>query len=138
MCVPSGVTEVETRAVEEACLSAGARQVALIEEPVAAALGAGLEIAEPTGHMVVDVGGGTSEGAVISMGEIVVETSLRLRGYDPDRAIMARLRPRRGHHRLRPPPREHGDRAAERGGDQDGRRLRLSDAADRRGRGARP
>ena len=60
MCVPSGVTEVETRAVEEACLSAGARQVALIEEPIAAAIGAGLEIAEPTGHMVVDIGGGTS------------------------------------------------------------------------------
>ena len=74
MCVPSGVTEVETRAVEEACLSAGARQVALIEEPIAAAIGAGLEIAEPTGHMVVDIGGGTSEVAVISMGEIVVET----------------------------------------------------------------
>jgi rod shape-determining protein MreB and related proteins len=60
MCAPSGVTEVETRAVEEACLSAGARQVALIEEPVAAAIGAGLDIAEPTGHMVVDIGGGTS------------------------------------------------------------------------------
>src|SRR3954467_1454584 len=92
MCVPSGVTEVETRAVEEACLSAGARQVALIEEPVAAAIGAGLEIAEPTGHMVVDVGGGTSEVAVISMGEIVVETSLRLAGYDLDEAIMAFVR----------------------------------------------
>jgi rod shape-determining protein MreB len=92
MCVPSGVTEVETRAVEEACLSAGARQVALIEEPVAAAIGAGLEIAEPTGHMVVDIGGGTSEVAVISMGEIVVETSLRLAGYDLDEAIMAYVR----------------------------------------------
>ena len=82
MCVPSGVTDVEMRAVEEACLSAGARQVALIEEPIAAAIGAGLPIAEPTGHMVVDIGGGTSERlAVISMGEIVVEllrlTSLR-------------------------------------------------------------
>ena len=92
MCVPSGVTEVETRAVEEACLSAGARQVALIEEPIAAAIGAGLEIAEPTGHMVVDIGGGTSEVAVISMGEIVVETSLRLAGYDLDEAIMAYVR----------------------------------------------
>src|SRR4029079_17576147 len=80
MCVPSGVTEVETRAVEEACLSAGARQVALIEEPVAAAIGAGLEIAEPTGHMVVDIGGGTSEGAVISMGGIGGESSLRAGG----------------------------------------------------------
>ena len=92
MCVPSGVTEVETRAVEEACLSAGARQVALIEEPIAAAIGAGLDIAEPTGHMVVDIGGGTSEVAVISMGEIVVETSLRLAGYDLDEAIMAYVR----------------------------------------------
>ncbi len=92
MCVPSGVTEVETRAVEEACLSAGARQVALIEEPIAAAIGAGLEIAEPTGHMVVDIGGGTSEVAVISMGEIVVESSLRLAGYDLDEAIMAYVR----------------------------------------------
>jgi rod shape-determining protein MreB len=97
MCVPSGVTEVETRAVEEACLSAGARQVALIEEPIAAAIGAGLPIAEPTGHMVVDVGGGTSEVAVISMGEIVVETSLRLAGYDLDEAVMAYVR---RHHNL--------------------------------------
>jgi rod shape-determining protein MreB and related proteins len=66
--------------------------VALIEEPIAAAIGAGLEIAEPTGHMVVDIGGGTSEVAVISMGEIVVETSLRLAGYDLDEAIMAYVR----------------------------------------------
>ena len=92
MCVPSGVTDVETRAVEEACLSAGARQVALIEEPIAAAIGAGLDIAEPTGHMVVDIGGGTSEVAVLSLGEIVVETSLRLGGYDLDEAIMAHVR----------------------------------------------
>src|SRR3954464_14293801 len=84
MCVPSGVTEVETRAVEEACLSAGegpgaageaclsggGRQVALTGEPIAAAIGAGLEIAEPTGHMVVDIGGGTSEGGGISMGGV--------------------------------------------------------------------
>ena len=92
MCVPSGVTSVETRAVEEACLSAGARQVALIEEPIAAAIGAGLEIAQPQGHMVVDIGGGTSEVAVLSMGEIVVEESLRLGGYDLDEAIMAYVR----------------------------------------------
>ena len=92
MCVPSGVTDVETRAVEEACLSAGAREVALIEEPIAAAIGAGLDIAQPTGHMVVDIGGGTSEVAVISMGEIVVESSLRLGGYDLDEAIMAYVR----------------------------------------------
>ena len=92
MCVPSGVTDVETRAVEEACLSAGAREVALIEEPIAAAIGAGLDIAQPTGHMVVDIGGGTSEVAVLSMGEIVVESSLRLGGYDLDEAIMAFVR----------------------------------------------
>jgi rod shape-determining protein MreB len=92
MCVPSGVTGVESRAVEEACLSAGARQVALIEEPIAAAIGAGLPIAEPRGHMVVDIGGGTSEVAVLSMGEIVVETSLRLGGYDLDEAIIAFVR----------------------------------------------
>jgi rod shape-determining protein MreB and related proteins len=96
MCVPSGVTDVETRAVEEACLSAGARQVALIEEPIAAAIGAGLDIAAPTGHMVVDIGGGTSEVAVTSMGEIVVETSLRLGGYDLDEAIMAHVRREHG------------------------------------------
>jgi rod shape-determining protein MreB len=92
MCVPSGVTDVETRAVEEACRSAGAREVALIEEPIAAAIGAGLDIAQPTGHMVVDIGGGTSEVAVLSMGEIVVESSLRLGGYDLDEAIMAYVR----------------------------------------------
>ena len=86
------MTDVETRAVEEACLSAGAREVALIEEPIAAAIGAGLDIAQPTGHMVVDIGGGTSEVAVLSMGEIVVEASLRLGGYDLDEAIMAYVR----------------------------------------------
>jgi len=92
MCVPSGVTDVETRAVEEACLSAGARQVALIEEPIAAAIGAGLPIAEPSGNMVVDIGGGTSEVAVISLGGIVVEASLRLGGYDLDEALVAHIR----------------------------------------------
>ncbi len=68
VCVPSGVTGVEKRAVEEACLSAGARQAYLIEEPMAAAIGAGLPVAEPTGSMVLDIGGGTSEVAVISLG----------------------------------------------------------------------
>jgi len=92
MCVPSGVTGVETRAVEEACLSAGAREVALIEEPIAAAIGAGLPIAEPSGHMVLDIGGGTTEVAVLSLGEIVVEASLRLGGYDLDEAIVAHVR----------------------------------------------
>ncbi len=92
MCVPSGVTAVEQRAVEEACLSAGARRVYLIEESIAAAVGAGLPIAEPSGHIVVDVGGGTSEVAVISLGSIVVSRSLRIGGYEFDDAILAHLR----------------------------------------------
>src|SRR3954468_17280346 len=92
MCAPSGITEVERRAVEEASLSAGAREVHLIEESLAAAIGAGLEIAEPVGHMVVDVGGGTSEVAVISLGGIVVSRSLRVGGYDLDDAITNHLR----------------------------------------------
>jgi rod shape-determining protein MreB len=92
MCAPSGVTEVERRAVEEASLSAGARDVHLIEESLAAAIGAGLPIAEPVGSMVVDVGGGTSEVAVISLGGLVVSRSLRVGGYDMDDAITAYIR----------------------------------------------
>ena len=92
MCAPSGVTEVERRAVEEASLSAGAREVHLIEESLAAAIGAGLPIAEPVGRMVVDVGGGTSEVAVISLGGIVVSRSLRVGGYDLDDAITNYIR----------------------------------------------
>src|ERR1700676_376728 len=80
VCVPSGVTGVEKRAVEEATLSAGARQAYLIEEPMAAAIGAGLPVAEPTGNMIVDIGGGTTEVAVISLGGIVVSQSLRTAG----------------------------------------------------------
>jgi rod shape-determining protein MreB and related proteins len=94
MCVPSGVTEVEKRAVEEACLGAGARQVHLIEEPIAAAIGAGLEIAEPSGNLIVDIGGGTSEVAVISLGGIVVSQSLRVGGYEFDDAIVSHVRKR--------------------------------------------
>jgi rod shape-determining protein MreB len=89
MCAPSGVTDVEKRAVEEASLSAGARQVELIEEPLAAAIGAGLPIEEPLGSMVVDVGGGTSEVAVLSLGGIVVSESVRTGGYELDEAIIA-------------------------------------------------
>ncbi len=89
VCVPSGVTGVEKRAVEEACLSAGARQAYLIEEPMAAAIGAGLPVGEPTGSMVVDVGGGTSEVAVISLGGIVVSQSIRVGGDEMDEAITA-------------------------------------------------
>ena len=87
MCAPSGITEVEKRAVEEACLAAGARKVQLIEEPIAAAIGAGMPIAEPTGNMVVDIGGGTSEVAVIALGGMIVSQSLRVGGYDFDDAI---------------------------------------------------
>jgi rod shape-determining protein MreB len=97
VCVPSGVTGVEKRAVEEACLSAGARQAYLIEEPMAAAIGAGLPVGEPTGNIVVDIGGGTSEVAVISLGGIVVSRSLRLGGYDFDEAVAGYIR---RHHRL--------------------------------------
>jgi rod shape-determining protein MreB and related proteins len=89
VCVPSGVTGVEKRAVEEACLSAGARQAYLIEEPMAAAIGAGLPVSEPTGSMVVDVGGGTSEVAVISLGGIVVSQSIRVGGDEMDEALIA-------------------------------------------------
>ena len=89
VCVPSGVTGVEKRAVEEACLAAGARQAYLIEEPMAAAIGAGLPVAEPTGSMVVDIGGGTSEVAVISLGGIVVSQSIRVGGDEMDDAIVA-------------------------------------------------
>jgi rod shape-determining protein MreB len=92
MCAPSGITEVERRAVEEAARSAGAREVHLIEESLAAAIGSGLEIAEPIGRMVVDVGGGTTEVAVISLGSIVVARSVRTGGYDLDDAISSYLR----------------------------------------------
>ena len=88
VCVPSGVTGVEKRAVEEACLSAGARQAYLIEEPMAAAIGAGLPVSEPTGSMVLDIGGGTSEVAVISLGGIVVSESIRIGGDEMDDAIV--------------------------------------------------
>jgi rod shape-determining protein MreB and related proteins len=90
--VPSGVTGVEKRAVEEATLSAGARQAYLIEEPMAAAIGAGLPVAEPTGNMIVDIGGGTTEVAVISLGGIVVSQSLRVGGDEMDEAIINHIK----------------------------------------------
>jgi len=92
VCVPSGVTGVEKRAVEEATLSAGARQAYLIEEPMAAAIGAGLPVAEPTGNMIVDIGGGTTEVAVISLGGIVVSQSLRVGGDEMDEAIVNHIK----------------------------------------------
>ena len=92
VCVPSGVTGVEKRAVEEATLSAGARQAYLIEEPMAAAIGAGLPVSEPTGNMIVDVGGGTTEVAVISLGGIVVSQSIRVGGDEMDDAITSHIK----------------------------------------------
>ena len=89
ICIPSGVTEVERRAVREASLRAGARQVSLIEEPMAAAIGAGLPISEPTGSMIVDIGGGTAEIAVISLGGIVASRSVRMAGDMFDQALIA-------------------------------------------------
>ena len=89
VCIPSGVTEVERRAVEDAARQAGASDVELIEEPMAAAIGAGLPVAEPTGSMVVDIGGGTSEVAVISLGDIVTACSVRVAGDKFDESIIS-------------------------------------------------
>lgn len=88
ICIPSGVTEVEKRAVKEAAFKAGARSVSIIEEPMAAAIGAGLPVAEATGSMVVDIGGGTTEVAVISLGGIVAARSVRVGGDEFDTAII--------------------------------------------------
>lgn len=88
ICFPSGVTEVEKRAIDEATKQAGAREVILMEEPMAAAIGAGLPVNEPTGSMIVDIGGGTSEIAVISLGGIVTSISLRVAGDEFDQAII--------------------------------------------------
>jgi rod shape-determining protein MreB and related proteins len=88
VCVPSGITGVEQRAVEEASYSAGARAAYIIEEPMAAAIGAGLPIHEPTGNMIVDIGGGTTEVAVISLGGVVTATSVRVGGDELDESII--------------------------------------------------
>lgn len=92
ICVPSGVTEVEKRAVEEAAINAGARDAYLIEEPMAAAIGAGLPVQEPTGSMIVDIGGGTTEVAVISLGGIVTSKSIRVGGDELDEAIVSYIK----------------------------------------------
>ena len=92
VCIPSGVTEVERRAVEDAARQAGARNVELIEEPMAAAIGAGLQVEEAAGCMVVDIGGGTSEIAVISLGDIVTFCSVRTAGDDFDDAIVSYIK----------------------------------------------
>lgn len=92
ICYPSGVTEVEKRAIEEATKRAGAREVFLMEEPMAAAIGAGLMVDEPRGCMVVDIGGGTTEVAIISLGGIVTSISLRVAGDDFDQAIISYIK----------------------------------------------
>lgn len=92
VCVPSGVTEVEKKAVEDATYQAGAREVSIIEEPIAAAIGAGIDISRPCGNMIVDIGGGTSDIAVISLGGTVVSTSIKIAGDDFDEAIVRYMR----------------------------------------------
>jgi rod shape-determining protein MreB len=92
ICVPSGITEVEKRAVRDSALAAGAREVYLIEEPMAAAIGAGLPITEPSGNMIVDIGGGTTEVAVISLAGIVMSKSIRVGGDKMDEAIVSHIK----------------------------------------------
>src|ERR687895_1888392 len=92
VCVPSAITEVERRAVRDATTAAGARSVSLIEEPMAAAIGAGLPVHEPLGNLIVDVGGGTSEVAMVSMGGIISMRSLRIGGFDMDEVVQRLLR----------------------------------------------
>ena len=92
VCVPSGVTEVEKKAVDDATYQAGARYVEIIEEPIAAAIGAGIDIGRPCGNMIVDIGGGTTDIAVISLGGAVVSTSIKVAGDDFDEAIVRYMR----------------------------------------------
>ncbi len=94
VCVPSGVTEVEKKAVEDATYEAGAKSVAIIEEPIAAAIGAGIDIARPCGNMIVDIGGGTTDIAVISLGGTVASTSIKIAGDDFDEALVRYMRKR--------------------------------------------
>ena len=96
VCIPSGITEVERRAVEEAVIQAGAKEAALVEEPMAAAVGAGLPVEEATGSMVVDIGGGTTEVAVISLDGIVASNSIRIAGDALDSAIVNYLKKEHG------------------------------------------
>lgn len=121
--IPSGVTEVERRAVWEATLSAGARSAFLIEEPMAAAIGADLDINQPTGVMIVDIGGGTTEMAVISLGGIVISRSLRIAGSEMDEAIISYMRLRHGI--------ILGERTAEELKIQIGSVFKIKDSADR-------
>jgi len=98
VCVPSGVTEVEKKAVEDATIMAGAREVSIIEEPIAAAIGAGIDISKPYGNMIVDIGGGTSDIAVISLGGKVVSASVKVAGDNFDEALMRYMRQAHGLH----------------------------------------
>ncbi len=115
ICVPCGSTQVERRAIRESALGAGASEVYLIEEPMAAAIGAGLPVSEASGSMVVDIGGGTTEVGVISLGGMVYKGS----------GARRRRQVRRGHHQLHPPQLRHADRRAHGRGDQEGDRLGL-------------
>lgn len=96
ICVPSGITEVERKAVEEATYQAGARSVTIVKEPIAAAIGAGLDITKPFGNLIVDIGGGTTDIAVISLGGIVVASSIRIAGSNFDEAIVRNIRKNHG------------------------------------------
>ncbi|MCR4990972.1 MAG: rod shape-determining protein [Lachnospiraceae bacterium] len=98
VCVPSGVTEVEKKAVEDATMMAGAREVSIIEEPIAAAIGAGIDISRPYGNMIVDIGGGTSDIAVISLGGTVVSASIKIAGDDFDEALVRYMRKKHNLH----------------------------------------
>lgn len=92
ICVPSGSTEIERRAVEEATYQAGAREVFLVEEPIAAAIGSGVDITKPFGNLIVDIGGGTTDTAVLSLGGVVVSSSIKVAGDTFDQAIMNYVR----------------------------------------------
>ena len=96
VCVPSGITEIERKAVEEATYQAGAREVYLVEEPIAAAIGAGVDITKPFGNLIVDIGGGTTDIAVISIGGVVVSSTLKVAGDSFDQAIISYIRKTHG------------------------------------------
>lgn len=96
VCVPSGITEIERKAVEEATYQAGAREVYLVEEPIAAAIGAGVDITKPFGNLIVDIGGGTTDIAVISVGEVVVSSTIKVAGDSFDQAIISYIRKTHG------------------------------------------
>ena len=132
ICVPSGSTAVERRAIQESAESAGARRVFLIEEPMAAAIGAGLPVTEPTGSMVVDIGGGTTEVAVLSLGGIVYARSIRVGGNKMDEAIISYIR--RNHNLLI----GEGDRGADQEGDRLGLPARGRQRPGGRDQGPRP